>query len=477
MSSAVLNAVFTLAEDDPGRIALSCGVHCLSYHDLAEEIHAFSSRLSAYSEQCLALECENAPEWIIADLACVAAGVISLPIPPFFTLSQRHHAYQQSGAKGRIENGLVLAPLCHETTSLPKETAKITFTSGSTGQPKGVCLSQAGMEQVALSLLDVIGTAPAQKTAALLPLGILLENIAGCYATLLAGGCYDVRPQASIGLKPGIMPDFIALTQYLAASEATGCILVPELLRGVMQALAQSGIELPHMQFMAVGGSKVSPTLLHKAEALNLPVYQGYGLSECASVVAVNTPRHHQFSSVGKLLPHIALEIAGDGEVMVHEPAFLGYLGDKAPAARYPTGDLGHVDANGYLHITGRKKNVLITAYGRNISPEWPESELLAQPEIAQCLVFGDAAPFLSALIVPSADSITQETLQTAINQANSKLPDYARIHAWRTARPFPLSDGLLTGTGRPRRDVILQIYQSLITTLTQEEENYAHIL
>lgn len=477
MSSIILESIYTLAKDDPNRPALSCVGEVLSYFDLAHEISDFATDLEPYQGKCLAIECDNSPQWVIADLACVAAGVVSLPIPPFFTVNQRHHAYQQAGARGVIDNGFIISPLCCERVVLPENTTKITFTSGSTGQPKGVCLSQSGIEQVALSLLEVIGDAPAKKTAALLPLGVLLENIAGCYTTLLAGGCYDVRPQLDIGLKTGQMPDFITLAKYLAESEATSCILVPELLRGLMQALAQSGLRLPQMQFMAVGGSKVSPELLHKAEALGLPVYQGYGLSECASVVAVNTPQHQNIEAVGRPLPHTALDVAEDGEVMVHDPAFLGYLGDEAPVQHYPTGDLGHLDENGYLHITGRKKNLLITGYGRNVSPEWPESALLSQPEIMQCLVFGDGAPTLSALVVPSHVSIPHEKLQAAIDRANSNLPDYAHIKGWRMVQPFTVSEGLLTGTGRPKREAIVHAHRLLIETLNEQEENYANIL
>ena len=99
-------------------------------------------------------------------------------------------------------------------------------------------------------------------------------------------------------------PDFQRLVEYLQQVEATSCILVPELLRGLMQALVVTESQLPSLEYIAVGGSKVSDKLLMQAQALGLPVYQGYGLSEAASVIAINKPDHNKLTSAGQLLPH-----------------------------------------------------------------------------------------------------------------------------------------------------------------------------
>jgi len=476
VNSLVLHSIYERASKTPGIAALSSGETVMNYHQLAQRIGTFIHRLHPYKGKCLAIEMENSPDWVIADLACVEAGVVTVPIPPFFTPEQRLNALSDAGVRAIIGEDLELLPLSYSSENYPKGTSKITYTSGSTGTPKGVCLSQEGMEQVAVSLMDVIGVEAAGLTAALLPLGVLLENVSGCYATLLAGGCYDVRPQNEIGLGNGGAPDFGELAQYLATSKATSCILVPELLRGLMQALAYTKTRLPAMQFMAVGGSKVSSHLLQNADLLGLPVYQGYGLSECSSVVAVNTPAQHDISSVGKVLPHSNIAIAEDGEIIINNPAFLGYLGEVNATKQYATGDLGTLDDHGFLHVTGRKKNLLITAYGRNVSPEWPESELLSQPEIMQCIVFGDAAPHLAALIVPSLSSTSDVMLQKAIDQTNQSLPEYAQINTWQKVLPFTVREGLLTGTGRPRRTSIFQAHNSLIKALSKED-SYANIL
>jgi long-subunit acyl-CoA synthetase (AMP-forming) len=126
------------------------------------------------------------------------------------------------------------------------------------------------------------------------------------------------------------------------------------------------------------------------------------------------------------------------------------------------TGDLGWLDGEGYLHLSGRKSNLIITAFGRNVSPEWVESELLSQPQIAQAMVFGEAQPTLGALIVPfpGADIMA---VQAAVELANARLPEYAQIARWRLNPPFDPARGELTANGRPRRDVLIQHYADFI--------------
>lgn len=468
--SEVLRILGRHSSEQGNAAALFDGMITLTYSQLHQQVDEMAITLSEYSGQCAGIELDNGIAWVLLDLACIKAGLVTIPLPAFFTDAQREHALQSAGAGllfsyrpgGQASlltsNGqpISIHLLDNSASKLPDGTTKITYTSGTTGEPKGVCLSQAGMEQVATSLVKVLGQQAAVRTAAVLPLAILLENIAGCYATLLAGGCYDVRPQASIGFGHGMIPDFVQLHDYLRDSAACSCILVPELLRGLMQVSAASGHGLPAMGFIAVGGARVSAALLEQAEQLGLPVYQGYGLSEAASVVSVNTPTANRCGSVGQCLPHLSVQIAKDGEILIQQPAFLGYVGADETTAVLHTGDIGVLDEKGFLHITGRKKNIIINSMGRNIAPEWPESELLAQPQIAQAIVIGDAATGLSALLVPSAASINASQLAEAVARTNLGLPEYARIHHWQISAPFTLANKTLTGTGRPRRAAIL---------------------
>ncbi len=429
----------------PEKTALMEPGYRVSYGDLPGLVLSRAERIRQY--RCVALAMNNQIEWMLWDLAALTANVTLVPLPPFFTREQRDHALRSSGCDAIITpEGLI--PLPHLPVSLPQGTAKITYTSGTTGTPKGVCLSVQGIKQVAQSIVAVLGEDMAGIHACVLPLGVLLENVAGVYAAMMAGGTVLFTPLEAIG------KNYENLHGVIKESDATSVILVPEILRILMAQIVRNG-PLPSLEYVAVGGSKVSPALVMQARALGLPVYEGYGLSECASVVALNTPVNDKIGTVGKILPHIDATIE-NGEIVIRNTGFLGYVGEPAPEYIH-TGDLGEMDANGFINITGRKKNVLITSYGRNIAPEWVESELLAQPEIAQAVVYGDGDSSLSAFIVPSSP---QANIIDGVNRANARLPEYAHIKYFNPVPPFSPDDGTLTGTGRPRRDKIFQLYQ-----------------
>lgn len=470
-ASQVVQAVSAWAASDPDRIALRGDGKTFRYGALLEAAEETAYLLRSLSVRCAALTMENGPLWCVADLAAAMAGVAVVPLPPFFTPAQGEHALRSAGADVLLEladdGEWKITPLAFPPVKLPEETAKITYTSGTTGVPKGVCLSQTGMEAVAGSLVDIIGARAASRHLALLPLAVLLENVAGLYATLLAGGTYIVEPLAALGFQ-GMLPDGEALLDMLEEEHITSCILVPEYLRVLVEALKKRPRPLPEMQFMAVGGAKVSPALLVKASTLGLPVYQGYGLSESASVVAVNTPTDNRPGSVGKILPHIQSEITKSGELILRDPALLGYVGEETHRGEYATGDLVRRDEDGFLFIEGRRRNVLITAHGRNVSPEWPQSELLAEPEIAQALIVGEAQPHLGALIVSAA---AEASIDAAVTRANARLPEYARIKTWRRVPPFTALNGLATASGRLRREEMMRHYRSVIDGMYHDKE------
>ena len=471
--SRVLGAIAAHAEAKPDAVALSGLDQAFTYAELALAIEDAAAQLAGLAhlkapDAPVAVVLENGPAWVILDLALVRLGWPSLPIPGFFTPAQRDHAVADSGAGLLISaedagaqlriagTDLTATPLAGGAPRLPAGTAKITYTSGSTGQPKGVCLSQDQMEAVAASLVEMIGADYAGLHLPLLPLSILLENVAGLYATLIGGGCYHVLPPAALGLDNPFRPDLARLTAAIAGEGATSLILVPELLRALLMVMSFTGARFPNLNLVAVGGAKVAPQLLVQAQALGLPVYEGYGLSECASVVTLNTPSAHQTGAAGRPLPHLRVEIDADGEIIVSPRPFLGYAGGEPALGPVRTGDLGRFDAEGFLHIDGRRANTIINAYGRNIAPEWVESELLAQAEIRQAIVFGEGQAELGALLVPLAPDMAAADLEAAVQRANRNLPAYAQIGRWQVRAPFDPAAGELTGNGRPRRAVLL---------------------
>ncbi|MCC7304925.1 MAG: AMP-binding protein [Alphaproteobacteria bacterium] len=433
-----------LAHHEPMHLALVNDKRKYTYGDLQQEISARASALSGVSALGLALD--NSPDWILWDLACIQAGIPCIPIPPFFNDSQKAHSLKLAGVS-HLLSPTGLAEAGFFSRKIPKNTAKTTFTSGTTGTPKGACLSLELMEKVAGSIFAILGDEFVGNHVCVLPLAVLLENVAGVYAGLIAGCTIHIPSLKEFG------QNYKNIHQILKNNNATSAILVPEILRILMAQTALYG-PLPRLKFLAVGGSKIDPELIVSARKMALPVYEGYGLSECASVVSLNTPHSDRIGSTGKILSHIEAKIK-DGEIRIKNPGFLGYIGETAPAV-VDTGDLGQIDSEGFLSITGRRKNILITSYGRNISPEWVESALLAQTAIAQAIVYGDEQPSLSALIVPSSP---QADVQAAINFANQALPDYAQVKDFRIIPPFTIENQMLTGTGRPRREQILTLY------------------
>jgi long-chain acyl-CoA synthetase len=359
------------------------------------------------------------------------------------------------------------APLAR---TMPSGTGKVSFTSGSTGTPKGVCLSAAGLVDTALAVTTRLADLPIGRHLAALPLALLLENTAGVYAPLLRGAEIHVPSLRALGWKGMAGFDPAALQTIARAVGASSTILVPELLKAWTLHLAATGQKAPPgLAYVAVGGARVDAGAIRRARALGLPAYQGYGLTECGSVVSLNRPGDDG-DDVGRPLDHVSVRARG-GEILVSARAFLGYLGaaDDAPpigaTPDFPTGDLGHLDAHGHLHLVGRRRNLLITSYGRNVSPEWVEAGLLAQPAIAQAVVAGEARPWLSAVIVP-APGARPEAIAAAVARANAALPEYARIGDWVTAAPFTLENGEATGNGRPVRQAILARYAAPLEAL-----------
>lgn len=463
--SRVLNAVRDAARHTPDRVVVTSSQGSMTCAGLLTEVEFLASQL-AESQAPAGVALDNGPDWIVVDLALMMTGRPSVPIPPFFTPDQTAHALTDAGASLLIttgqDGGIRLDPTGLPARPLHPGTAKITYTSGSTGAPKGVCLSLDQMEAVALALVEVLGREKAGVHLPVLPLAVLLENVAGLYPILLAGGRYHALGLKEIGFGNPFQPDLGQLLGAIVQSEATSLILVPELLRGLIAAKAASGMATPQLDLVAVGGARVSPALLAAAASVGLPVVEGYGLSECASVVAMNRPGDARPGTVGRPLPHLTVSLADDGEILVGPKPFLGYVGGPAAPDILATGDLGAFDETGRLSVVGRKSNTLITAFGRNIAPEWIESELLCEPEVRQVMVFGEAQAGLGALIVPMPGR-SPDAVADAVSRVNARLPDYAHVIRWRETPPFDPAAGQLTANGRPRRAVLLAAYAAFV--------------
>jgi long-subunit acyl-CoA synthetase (AMP-forming) len=487
--TSTLEALRHFATHSPQRTAVRDAALTLSFRDVLDRAAAIAQAFEAREIEVVALLADNGADWLTIDVAAQIAATVLVPLPPYFSREQLAHALDDSGADALLGDQRLIAarafdigPLApfpevspelawcrlrsRSAVAMPAGTAKITYTSGTTGKPKGVCLRQASLDTVGRSLRDAVAALSIERHLCVLPLATLLENVAGVYAPWMAGAEVIVPPAAEAGLVGASRFDAATLLRSLERHRAESIILVPELLAALVAALERGAPRPEGLKLVAVGGGRVSPTLLARADRLGLPVYEGYGLTECASVVALNTPEARRVGSVGKPLPHVELTVDAGGEIFVGGPALGGYVGGEHVAQRFATGDLGHIDGDGFLHVSGRRKNVLITSFGRNVSPEWVEAELCGEATIAQAAVFGEARPWNVAVIVP-APAATAPAVEAAIEAANRRLPDYARIGGHVLAsEPFSPLNGQATTNGRNRRIAIWNRYGARLTAL-----------
>jgi long-subunit acyl-CoA synthetase (AMP-forming) len=464
----------------PNTIALWGDQLKVDYSELYADVVYRQERLRDENVKVVALALENGVEAMLWDLAVLFEGLTCLTLPPFFSPAQRSHCLEQSQAElviaepaldaelqacGYVKAGAFWRRSFSGPGRMPKGTAKLTFTSGTTGTPKGVCLSAESLLTVACELYQASTPTDPQHHLALLPLAILLENL-GCYAALYAGATLSVPSQKTLGIQGASGVDIPRLLGCLMTRAPESLILVPQLLQLLVSAAEQKAYNPDALRFAAVGGARVSEELLHRAQRIGLPVYEGYGLSECASVVCLNRPEARRPGSVGQPLPHVEIRLAEDGEVLVKGSTLLGYLGEAPHTEEWwPTGDLGEFDPEGFLYLKGRKKHQFVTSFGRNVNPEWVEAELTQRRHIAQAFVYGEAMPHNHALLWPHRPDCTDEELAAAVAQANEALPDYAQVHHWtRLDQPFTPANGLLTANGRPRRDAIVERYRAQLS-------------
>jgi len=460
----------------------------LDYATVYAEVLYRQERLRDEQAQVIALALDNGVDAMLWDLAVLFEGLTCVTLPPFFSAAQRVHCLEQSQAERVIAEPALHAELlaagyeqrgefwCRAFSGpsrMPVGTAKLTFTSGTTGTPKGVCLSADSLLRVARELDQASEATGPQHHLTLLPLAILLENL-GCYAALYAGALLSLPSQKTLGIQGASGVEVPRLLGYLASRAPQSLILVPQLLLLLVSAAEQKAFDPQTLRFAAVGGARVSEDLLHRAQRVGLPVYEGYGLSECASVVCLNLPGARRPGSVGRPLPHVEVRLAADGEVMIKGSLLLGYLGEPHPVEEWwPSGDLGEFDPEGFLYLKGRKKHQFVTSFGRNVNPEWVESELTQRRHIAQAFVYGEALPRNHALLWPHRPDCSDAELAATVAEANAALPDYAQVHQWtRLPRPFTAANGLLTANGRPRRDAIVAQYHAQLTESAISEES-----
>ena len=424
--------------------------------DLAQEIDQLAGNI--------ALQAPNSIDYLLVESACFYLDRPLVIIPPFFSEEQKNFALKDAGVTSLIYKGESAELLNYSTKNipnnhrdLPAQTSRVSFTSGSSSQPKGICLSERMLLDTAKSLQESIQLDSTDRFMSFMPYSILLEIMCGFYLALLTDGeCHVMKgvdqPQSSI----------ISTYSKILDLQISVTVMMPQTLEAFVKMIWDQQVTVPQsLKFIGVGGAYVNKEVLDEARYLGIPVFEGYGLTEAASVSCLNLPIAHQSGTVGKALPHRQIEILEDGEISISGFFDSSYCDGSAPFLQdgtLLTGDIGKIDNEGFLSITGRKKNIFICSNGRNISPEWLEQELLKNSRISRAFAFGEGLSQPEAIVVYRG-SLTPTQLALA---CNTQLPNYAQLGSIHIVlEDFFQREGFLTANGRYRRSFIEKSFKA----------------
>jgi long-chain acyl-CoA synthetase len=404
--------------------------------------------------------------------------------------------------------------------------ATLIYTSGTTGPPKGVMLSHRNLAWTSQVLLDISGSPDGDISLSYLPLSHIAEQMCTIHMPATAGSTVyfaesiekvpenlkDVRPTAFFGV-PRIWEKFHAAMAAKLA-ETTGakkrlvdwargvCARVNELRdrgeriprrleaqyrladRLVISKIKQA-IGFDRVRELISGAAPISPDVLAFFASLDLPIHEVYGQSEDTGPTSFNLHGRTKIGTVGPPIPGLEVKIGDDGEILVRGPnVFLGYFKEPEATAEalrdgwLCSGDLGAFDREGFLTITGRKKEIIITAGGKNIAPKNIEAAIKELPIVGEAVVIGDRRKYLTALVTlepTAAEKVAgdqvRSTIQARIDEVNKSLARVEQVKKFAILeRPFGIDTGELTPTMKLKRKVIAQKYAREIEAMYADE-------
>lgn len=536
-------------------------------------VHSLESALrqqwGAGAGERVAILAESSPEWLLADFACLAAAVIDVPIYPTLTAEQVAFILRDSGAVGvfvstaeqeekinAVASSLPAlrwvcrfhSPRWQEAVASqgldlsgdfaarlratpPEQVATLLYTSGTTGNPKGVLLTHANLcANLNYSTLD-FDYRSNERRLSILPLSHITERHMAYVDMLYGGEMYfaeslervaahllELHPTVLVSV-PRLFEKVVDAVQAQVAQKSalaqalfrwavkTGEAMIPYRLEGrtapawlrLQMVLADrlAGRKLRaklggRLHKIISGGAALAPAVARLLLALGVMVDEGYGLSETSPVIALSRPGGRRLGSVGRPLENVEVKIAPDGEILVRGPAvFAGYdhLPQETAAALqdgwFHTGDVGRLDADGFLFLTDRKKDLLKTSGGKFIAPQPIEAKLKASGLIAEAVVVGDGRNYAVALLVPNwpvldaqniacadrpaacQDAAVRALFAAEVERVNATLARFETIKKFALiSSDFTIASGELTPTIKVRRRAVEANYRSLIDGL-----------
>ena len=566
------------------------GFDVWSSRELFEQVRDLSLGLASLGVEPgsrVAVVSDSRPEWVIADLAILAAGAVTVPIYPTLPPAQVGYVLADAGvvavvasdetqaakvravrpdlpglrallvidapadaparerettcaavrAAGRErlmrEDGLARAWKEAASAIEPDRLATIIYTSGTTGDPKGVMLTHGAVIANLADVDTLVSVDDRDDALSFLPLSHAFER-AVVYQYLIKGSAVTfaesmetiARDMARV--RPTVMTGVPRVYEKLQArvleNVAQASPLRQRLFRwalrvgGVCGAAARAGARPPladrlgylladrivlskvrertggRLRLVLSGGAPLPVPVAEFLFAVGIPVLEGYGLTETAPVLTLNPEDAPRLGTVGKALPRVELRFADDGEILVRGPNVMrGYYGKPEETAAaleggwFHTGDVGRLDEAGYLVITDRKKELLVTASGKNVAPQPIEQQLRRRPLVGEALLVGDRRPFVAAIIVPDGAALAaavgapadadrsalvsredvRRRFDAIVDAVNAELPRHEQIRKYALV-PAELSvaTGELTPTLKLKRRVVAARWRDEIEAL-----------
>ncbi len=482
-----------------------------SYHDLwrmSGQAAAYMHRQGMNRGDRVILWAHNSPQWVAAFFGCLRAGAIAVPLDVRSSVEFVHKvvertqpklaclSYATAEAWGGLEVPVIrleewessldeVDSPPNEVSITPGDIAEIMFTSGTTGDPKGVILTHGNIVANVKAARQMVASKPGYRLLSLLPLSHMLEQTVGLLAPLSRGASiYYLQSRGST-----------AIFRAFKEQHITTLVLVPQALQLFMTAidaqvdargkkgqwhrLQQLAPRLPmplrrrlfapvhrqlggSLEFFMCGGAYLDPALARKWEALGIPVLQGYGTTEAAPIISCNTLQRRKLESVGMPLPGVEVKISDEGEVLVRGDNITpGYWQNPQATDNvfndgwYMTGDLGFLDQDGFLYLRGRQKDLIVLSSGLNVYPEDIETVLKEHPEVSDAVVVGlprqgQEVQVHSVLLLKGG----QAEARPIIERANAALAEHQRIQGFTV---WPEEDFPRTHTLKVKKHQVLE--------------------
>ena len=415
-----------------------------------------------------------------------------------------------------------------------RDVLTIIYTSGTTGVPKGVVLTHKNLLSNVEATLKVADFNQNERFLSFLPLSHVLERMGGHYtafsigATIYYAESMETIAENMVESKPTIVVCVPRVFEKIHTKFIEGLKSAPKIRRklfywalnvgkkysslklnkenpsfllklkyGIADKLIYSKVKARfggNIKFFVSGGAPLSKELAEFFAAVDMTILEGYGLTETSPVLTVNSPTDLKFGYVGKPLFNVEVKIAEDGEILAKGPNIMtGYYKNEEATAEvfdeegwFKTGDIGHIDEDGFLKITDRKKSLIVTSAGKNIAPAPIEVKLISSPYIEQVHIIGDKRNFLTALIVPNFDSIINYLKDTNNNlsdpnaivehsdvlnlfdkELEESMVDFARFEKVKKftliSEPFSIEKGEMTPKMSIVRKVVEKNYSEII--------------